>query len=181
MKQFKSIEKEKMIMLETIIGTIIGTILAGIIAEKRFSVLAKIRNKYYQRRNSRIERKAEKKAQAILDKKVTRDELLSMINTISEISADLKEITELTLCIVIQIINDPSKEALANYMRSRGLKPNYDSDNIENWIQYLWNRNTTGGDTGKIKDLQLNINKLKNSMDTLDEVEINIRSRSSSE
>ena len=77
----------------TIIGIIVGVIgiIAGIKPFTKFS--RRIRNKIYQWRNRYHKRKNDKKVQAILNKKITRAELIDVADAISEAMENIASIT----------------------------------------------------------------------------------------
>ena len=150
-----------------VIGIAVGVIGIALRIKPFPNFSIKIRNKIYQWRNSRIERKAQRKAQAILDKKVTRGELIDITNTTSEAMGNITSITQLTLCILIQTISEPNNQALFNYMHRRGFNAKYDMNDIERWIELLWKAHYDGDITGEIKKLQDNIKRLNNNIEEL--------------
>ena len=157
----------------TIIGIIVGIIGIGVVIKPFTKFSRRIRNKIYQWRNRYHERKNHKKAQAILNKKITRAELIDVADAISEAMENITSITQLTLCILIQTISEPDNQALFNYMHRRGFNAKYDMSDIERWIELLWKAHYDGGITGEIKKLQDNIKRLNNNIEELKEELIN--------
>ena len=128
------------------------------------SLIAKL--KIYERRNNRIIKKEHEKAQAILNKKVTRAELINIINTQSEINEQLDSIIIWILCILIQSINDPNNQTLRNFVKARGFDSEYNMKDIEYWVSDLWERHNRF-DRGKMVELTKDMKRLKKKIEAL--------------
>ena len=132
-----------------------------------------VKGKFYQWRNSRIERKNYKKEQKIRNEKITRDELMDITITISEAIEDIHAITTVMLCMLIQTINKPDNETLVYYMHRRAYDAKYNMKDIERWLNHLWNENNGLVATGKIKELEANIKQLKDNIKKINKELIN--------
>lgn len=129
--------------------------------------------KIYQWRDSHNERKNHKKTEKILNEKITRAELIDITNTISKAIENTNAIMLVTLCMLIQTINKPDDDTLANYMHRRGYGAKYNTKDIERWLRYLWHENNDLVATGKIKELENNIIQLNNNIKELNKELIN--------
>ena len=163
-------------MLEDIIGKIIAGIIllviTGAVANQRFSFFMKIRNWWNQRKNNSIEKKAKKEAEIALDKPITKRELIKILKTNSEAMENILNITQLTLCMLVQTISEPDSQVLFNFMHRKAFNAKYNVKDIERWLNMLWQSDYDGdtgelNTTGKIKELEVNINLLKNSIHEL--------------
>ena len=152
--------------IAAVISTIISAIKNGS-AIKRFLKSLMAKAKIYQWRNSYIERKNHKKAQKILNEKITRAELINITKTICETTENIVSITRLTLCMLIQAIDKPDNKALFSYMHRRGYGAEYNINNIERWVNCLWQARSDGTITGEIKELENNIKLLNNKIEEL--------------
>ena len=126
-----------------------------------------IRNKISQWANHRAEREKNKKAQKILDKKITRTELIDLADAIYEISEDTHSIIRAVMCMLIQTINEPDNEALRYFMHRKGYGAKRNIKDIERWLNYLWAETNDMTETGEIAKLDHDIRKLRDKIKAL--------------
>ena len=128
------------------------------------SLIAKL--KIYERRNNRIIKKEHEKAQAILNKKVTRAELINIINTQYEINEKLDTIIIWILCLLILVINEPQNRVISKFASRRGIRAEYDLQEIEHIIEYLW-REYDSRARGETVELTKAMERLKKKIEAL--------------